>query len=32
MVGMDIVVQALNHLDPSERDRLLQEWRSKIAA
>jgi branched-chain amino acid aminotransferase len=32
MVGLDIVVQALNHLEPSDRDRLIKEWRNKIAA
>ena len=32
MVGLDIVAQALNHLDAGERDRLLKEWRAKSAA
>ena len=32
MVGVDIVEQALNHLAPDERDRLLKEWRGKSAA
>jgi hypothetical protein len=32
MVGLDIVLQALNHLEHGERERLLQEWRSKTAA
>ena len=32
MVGMDIVDQALNHLDKQERDRLLDLWQSKKAA
>ena len=29
MVGLDIVEQALGHLEPDERDRLLKEWRTK---
>lgn len=32
MVGMDIVDQALSHLDKTERDRLLSLWHSKKAA
>jgi branched-chain amino acid aminotransferase len=32
MVGMDIVDQALSHLNKQERDRLLDLWRSKKAA
>jgi len=32
MVGMDIVDQALSHLDQPERDRLLGLWQSKKAA
>jgi len=32
MVGMDIVDQALSHLDDQERDRLLNLWRDKKAA
>ena len=32
MVGMDIVDQALSHLDKPERDRLLSLWHSKKAA
>jgi len=32
MVGLDIVGQALNHLEQSERERLLKEWRRKNAA
>ena len=32
MVGLDIVAQALNHLDAGERDSLLAAWRAKIAA
>jgi branched-chain amino acid aminotransferase len=32
MVGLDIVAQALNHLQNEERDRLLKEWRSMSAA
>jgi hypothetical protein len=32
MVGIDIVVQALNHLESGERDRLLAAWRGKTAA
>jgi len=32
MVGMDIVDQALSHLDKQERDRLLGLWKSKKAA
>jgi len=32
MVGMDIVDQALSHLDKDERDRLLSLWRNKRAA
>jgi len=32
MVGMDIVDQALSHLDKQERDRLLDLWQSKKAA
>jgi len=32
MVGMDIVDQALSHLDKLERDRLLGLWQSKKAA
>jgi branched-chain amino acid aminotransferase len=32
MVGVDIVLQALNHLAGEERERLLKEWRDKIAA
>ena len=31
MVGIDIVEQALNHLEPGDRDRMLKEWRGKIA-
>jgi len=32
MVGLDIVVQALNHLDAGERQNMLSAWRGKIAA
>jgi len=32
MVGMDIVDQALSHLDKAERDRLMSLWQSKKAA
>lgn len=32
MVGLDIVGQALNHLEQGERERLLKEWRRKDAA
>lgn len=32
MVEVDIVAQALNHLDAAERDSLLAAWRAKIAA
>jgi branched-chain amino acid aminotransferase len=32
MVGMDMVDQALSHLDKQERDRLLGLWKSKKAA
>jgi branched-chain amino acid aminotransferase len=32
MVGVDIVDQALSHLDDQERDRLLSLWRNKKAA
>lgn len=32
MVGLDIVAQALSHLEPAERDRLLHEWQAKLAA
>src|SRR5215470_20334483 len=32
MVGMDIVDQALSHLDKDERDRLLSLWQNKRAA
>jgi branched-chain amino acid aminotransferase len=32
MVGMDIVDQALSHLDKEERDRLLSLWQNKKAA
>jgi branched-chain amino acid aminotransferase len=32
MVGIDIVEQALSHLDKQERDRLLRLWQSKKAA
>jgi branched-chain amino acid aminotransferase len=32
MVGLDIVHQALNHLEPGERGRLLAAWREKTAA
>jgi hypothetical protein len=32
MVGMDIVDQALSHLDKQERERLLGLWQSKRAA
>jgi branched-chain amino acid aminotransferase len=32
MVGVDIVDQALSHLDKEERDRLLSLWQSKKAA
>lgn len=32
MVGMDIVDQALNHLDTPERDRLMTLWHNKKAA
>jgi len=31
-VGLDIVEQALGHLEPAERDRLLKEWRTKSAS
>jgi branched-chain amino acid aminotransferase len=31
MVGLDFVVQGLNHLAPGERERCLKEWRSKTA-
>lgn len=31
MVGLDIVEQALNHLEPGDRNRLLKEWRDKTA-
>jgi len=31
LVGLDIVEQAVGHLESAERDRLLKEWRSKIA-
>jgi len=29
---LDIVEQALGHLEPAERDRLLKEWRTKSAS
>ena len=32
MVGVDIVLQALNHLEGEERERLVKEWRDKIAS
>lgn len=32
MVGMDIVDQALSHLDDAERDRLMSLWRTRKAA
>lgn len=32
MVGMDIVDQALSHLDKQERDRLLELWQNRKAA
>ena len=32
LVGVDIVDQAISHLDPSERDRLKSLWRQKKAA
>jgi len=32
MVGMDIVDQALSHLDKEERNRLLSLWQNKKAA
>jgi branched-chain amino acid aminotransferase len=32
MVGMDIVDQAISHLDGEERDRLMNLWRNKKAA
>jgi branched-chain amino acid aminotransferase len=32
MVGVDIVMQAFDHVESSERDRLLAAWRAKIAA
>jgi branched-chain amino acid aminotransferase len=32
MVGVDIVLQALNHLVGEERERLLKEWRDKIGS
>jgi len=32
MVGLDIVAQALSHLEAGERDRLLNAWRAKVAA
>ena len=32
MVGIDIVAQALSHLDQEERDRLMALWRDKKAA
>lgn len=32
MVGLDIVEQALGHLAAGERDRLVKDWRSKIAS
>jgi branched-chain amino acid aminotransferase len=32
MVGVDIVMQALNHLEAGERDRLIAAWRAKTAA
>jgi branched-chain amino acid aminotransferase len=32
MVGIDIVRQALNHLEADERDRLMAAWRAKTAA
>lgn len=32
MVGMDIVDQALRHLDDAERDRLMSLWRTRKAA
>ncbi len=32
MVGLDIVEQALGHLEPAERDRLRKEWRTKSAS
>jgi branched-chain amino acid aminotransferase len=32
MVGVDIVLQALHHLEGEERERLVKEWRDKIAS
>lgn len=32
MVGIDIVMQALNHIEPGERERLVAAWRAKTAA
>jgi hypothetical protein len=32
MVGVDIVVQALSHLDAAEAQPLLTSWRGKVAA
>ena len=32
MVGLDIVVQALSHLDPQESQSLLKAWKGKTAA
>jgi branched-chain amino acid aminotransferase len=32
MVGVDIVLQVFNHLEGDERERLLKEWRDKIAS
>ena len=32
MVGLDIVAQALSHLGPGERERLLREWQAMLAA
>jgi branched-chain amino acid aminotransferase len=32
MVGVDLVAQALSHLEGEERDRLMDVWRAKLAA
>ena len=32
MVGVDIVAQALNHLDAGEREFLAAQWRDRVAA
>ena len=32
MVGLDIVEQALGHLEPAEHNRLLTEWRTTSAS